>query len=223
MQAIRRFPKWRCIGNVLLNDEPAEKCNGMINRSHTQQENYGFSGQFTVLADLAGARHAVTAGAAFDASHATFRQTSQFGYLNPDRSITPVAFFADGTEIDDDGTPVDNRVDLSGRMRTWSVYASDSIALNQDLTLDRFRPLQPQHGAQPRRHHARRRQRFARWRPPFQPLQSRHRPGLCAGRRRRAPTSVTTKAAARRRPSNSVAPTRKTRAACPTPWPATRH
>lgn len=129
------FPKWRCIGNVLLGDEPAEKCNGMINRSHTQQENYGFSGQLTLLADMAGARHAVTAGAAMDSSHATFRQTSQFGYLNPDRGITPVDFFADGTQIDDDGTPVDNRVDLHGRMRTWSVYASDSMAFNQDLTL----------------------------------------------------------------------------------------
>ena len=129
------FPKWRCIGNVLLGDEPAEKCNGMINRSHTQQENYGFSGQLTLLADMAGARHAVTAGAAMDSSHATFRQSSQFGYLNPDRGITPVDFFADGTQIDDDGTPVDNRVDLHGRMRTWSVYASDSMAFNQDLTL----------------------------------------------------------------------------------------
>ncbi|MGK5076978.1 TonB-dependent receptor [Janthinobacterium sp. HLX7-2] len=129
------FPKWRCIGNVLLKDEPAEKCNGMLNRSHTEQENYGFSGQFTLQSEVAGQRHAVTAGAAYDTSHATFRQTSQFGYLNPDRSITPVDFFADGTQINDDGTPVDNRVDLSGRMRTWSVYASDSIALNQALTL----------------------------------------------------------------------------------------
>ncbi|APA70328.1 TonB-dependent receptor [Janthinobacterium sp. 1_2014MBL_MicDiv] len=129
------FPKWRCIANVLLNDEPAEKCNGMLNRSHTQQDNHGFSGQFTWLAGVAGTRHAVTGGAAYDASHATFRQTSQFGYLNPDRSITPVNFFADGTQIDDDGTPVDNRVDLRGRMRTWSVYASDSMAFNQDLTL----------------------------------------------------------------------------------------
>lgn len=129
------FPKWRCIGNVLLGDEPAEKCNGMINRSRTQQENYGFSGQLTLLADMASMRHAVTAGAAMDSSHATFRQSSQFGYLNPDRGITPVDFFADGTQIDDDGTPVDNRVDLHGRMRTWSVYASDSMAFNQDLTL----------------------------------------------------------------------------------------
>ena len=31
--ATRRFPIWRCVGNVLLNDEPAEKCNGLINRT----------------------------------------------------------------------------------------------------------------------------------------------------------------------------------------------
>src|SRR6185295_606377 len=35
------FPFWRCLGNVLLNDEPAEKCNGLINRSHSAQHNAG--------------------------------------------------------------------------------------------------------------------------------------------------------------------------------------
>ena len=27
------FPSWRCIANVLLNDEPAEKCNAVVNRT----------------------------------------------------------------------------------------------------------------------------------------------------------------------------------------------
>ncbi|MFO1233842.1 MAG: hypothetical protein U1E47_01660 [Rivihabitans pingtungensis] len=31
--------------------------------------------------------------------------------------MTPVNFFADGTEIDDSGEPVDSRVKLSGRTR----------------------------------------------------------------------------------------------------------
>ena len=41
------FPFWRCIGNVLLNDEPAEKCNGLINRTRTGQHNAGGVGQLT--------------------------------------------------------------------------------------------------------------------------------------------------------------------------------
>ena len=31
------FPSLRCIGNVLLNDEPSEKCNGLINRDATRR------------------------------------------------------------------------------------------------------------------------------------------------------------------------------------------
>lgn len=36
------FPKWRCIGQALLNDEPA-KCNGLINQSRTHQTNQGLA------------------------------------------------------------------------------------------------------------------------------------------------------------------------------------
>jgi outer membrane receptor for Fe3+-dicitrate len=42
------FPYWRCIANVLLNDEPAEKCNGLTNRTRTLQDNAGGSGQLTL-------------------------------------------------------------------------------------------------------------------------------------------------------------------------------
>ena len=42
------FPSWRCIGNVLLNDEPAEKCNGLINRTETSQHNGGAFAQLTL-------------------------------------------------------------------------------------------------------------------------------------------------------------------------------
>ncbi len=34
-QANTPFPSWRCIANMLLNEEPNEKCNGLLNRTHT--------------------------------------------------------------------------------------------------------------------------------------------------------------------------------------------
>ena len=129
------FPYWRCIANVLRSDEPAEKCNGLINRTQTTQSNYGLSGQATLNGKLGEHKHQLIAGAGFDASRMHFTQTSQFGYLNPDRSITPVNFFADGTEVSDDGQPVDNRVDLKGRSRTWSLFATDTISLYDVLHL----------------------------------------------------------------------------------------
>ena len=34
-----------------------------------------------------------------------------------------------------DGVPFDNRVDLSGRTHTWSVYATDTVSVNDILHL----------------------------------------------------------------------------------------
>ncbi len=129
------FPSWRCIANVLLADEPAEKCNGLLNRTDSRQRQLGFSGQMTMAGRVLDRPNQFTLGAAWDASRVAFRQSTQFGYLNPDRSVTPVGFYADGSEIDDDGSPVDSRADLDGRTRTASVYATDTLSLADNLHL----------------------------------------------------------------------------------------
>jgi len=125
------FPKWRCIAQALLKDEPGEKCNGVINTTATTQTNVGFSGQVTGDAPLAGMRNLWTVGAAYDTSRVQFNQASELGYLNPDRSVTGVGAFGDGvTGGDVDGAPYDTRVDLAARTTTVSVYGSDTLALN---------------------------------------------------------------------------------------------
>lgn len=125
------FPKWRCIANALLNDEPAEKCNGVINTTRTRQQNYGLSGQLNWQGELAGRSNLLVAGAALDFSRVHFRQGSELGYINADHSVSGVGAFGDGglTGGDADGEPYDTRVDLSGRTRTWSLFASDTLAL----------------------------------------------------------------------------------------------
>ncbi len=123
------FPYWRCLANVLRSDEPAEKCTGLINRSRTAQDHFGLSGQLTLLGQVAGQSNQFTAGAGYEASRMNFRQSAQFGYLNPDHSITPVNFFADGREIDDSGQAIDSRVSLAGRTRTWSLYGTDTLSM----------------------------------------------------------------------------------------------
>jgi len=128
------FPYWRCLANVLLNDEPGEKCNGLINRSRTTQENYGLSGQFTAFGKLGEWKSQLTGGAGFDASQVGFRQTTQLGYLNPDRSITGVNAWADGSTLID-GDPFDNRVDLTSNSHTWSVFVSDTLSYRDLLHL----------------------------------------------------------------------------------------
>jgi len=127
------FPSWRCIANVLRADEPAEKCNGLLNRTASAQTNYGFDAQVSASGRAAGMAHQVALGTAFDASRVDFRQGTQYGYLAPDHGVVPVDFFADGTETDDDGAPVDARVELAGRTRTWSLYATDTIAVRDTV------------------------------------------------------------------------------------------
>lgn len=125
------FPKWRCIANALLNTEPGEKCNGLINRTETRQTNHGLAAQLSAQARNGSIDHAIVIGAAYDASRVRFGQSTQFGYLNPDRTVVPVygpGAFADGTQ--DSENAFDARVDLSSRSSTTSLYASDTIALN---------------------------------------------------------------------------------------------
>ncbi len=126
------FPRWRCIANILLRDEPGEKCNGLLNRTGGIQRNYGVGGQ----ANWYNARHQLTLGAAFDGSSLDFLQSTELGYLNPDRTVTPLGVFADGVNAGDaDGEPLDNRVNLRGRVRNLGFYATDTIRLHSDLFL----------------------------------------------------------------------------------------
>jgi outer membrane receptor protein involved in Fe transport len=125
------FPFWRCIANVLLRDEPGEKCNGLLNRSTTNQHNYGFAGQLS----WANSKHQFTAGAAFDGNRVGFVQSTQLGYLNPDRSVTGLPAFADGvTGGDTDGEPLDNRVNLKSRINTGSIFATDTMSAGSRWT-----------------------------------------------------------------------------------------
>jgi outer membrane receptor protein involved in Fe transport len=72
----------------------------------------------------------LTVGGAYDRSRVGFRQSTQLGYLNPDRSVTGLPAFADGaTGGDVDGEPFDTRVDLDGVIQTWSLYGTDTFTI----------------------------------------------------------------------------------------------
>lgn len=122
------FPQWRCIAQAGFNGEPNEKCNGLITTSSTRQENYGLSGQFVFLSEGPGFTNQSVLGAAYDASKIEFSQASQFGYLNPDHTITPVGAFADGTQ--DSENTFDQRVRLDGQVRNWSLFGSNTLTLH---------------------------------------------------------------------------------------------
>lgn len=130
------FPKWRCIAQALLNDEPGEKCNGIINTTSTDQDHFGFNLQASSEQELAGRPNVLIVGLTLDASEVSFEQGAELGFLNPDRSITPVGAVADGEQAGEvDGEPLDARVDLGADTHTWSLFATDTIELDADTHL----------------------------------------------------------------------------------------
>ncbi len=136
-QADTPFPRVRCIANVLLNSEPNEKCNGLINRSATRQHEAGGTLELALAAPLGGLDNRLTLGGSYVRSKAVFGQTSQFGYLTADRGVVPVAgpgAFADGSQ--DSETAFDARVDLTGRTTSFGLYGLDTLHPTATLRID---------------------------------------------------------------------------------------
>jgi outer membrane receptor protein involved in Fe transport len=131
------FPKWRCIANVLLNDEPNETCDGLANRSATNQSEWGGGVELVVGGSLAGLEQHLSLGLSYVASDAHFTQSSQFGYLLPGRRVATVdgpGAFADGSQASEDA--FDARVDLRARAESFGAYALESAQLAPGLRLD---------------------------------------------------------------------------------------
>ncbi len=114
--------------DALANIAEESTGNGLINTTQSTQKNHGFSGQLTWLGDVAGKRNQLVVGAAYDASRIQFGQATQFGQINLDRSITAI-------DALDDGQLSDARVDLAGRIQTWSIFASDTLSIQDNLHL----------------------------------------------------------------------------------------
>jgi outer membrane receptor protein involved in Fe transport len=127
------FPYLRCIAASLeLNagggGEPAEKCTGVDTDSVNKQHAYGVTGALSWNTT----HNKLSVGAGFDRGGLTYVQNSQWGYLNADGlTITRVPSFSDGSELDDDGTPDDNRVNLHGVTTTPSFYITDTLSLGK--------------------------------------------------------------------------------------------
>jgi outer membrane receptor protein involved in Fe transport len=135
-QANTPFPRWRCIANALLNDEPNEKCDGLLNRTRTSQHEAGISAQLSLELPIGARTNRLIVGAAFDDSRSHFLQSSQFGYLTSERDVVAVTgpgAFADGSQTSE--TAFDARVDLGGRTRVYSAYFTDTLAATDRFNL----------------------------------------------------------------------------------------
>jgi outer membrane receptor protein involved in Fe transport len=132
------FPSWSCIANILTNEEPNAKCNGLVNQTRTRQHDGGVSVQATFNSMLGSRASQFTVGGALVDSTAHFIQSSRFGYLTPDRGVATVdgaGAFSDGTQ--DSENAFDARVDLNGDTQTRSVFLMEimQVAPIVQLTL----------------------------------------------------------------------------------------
>ncbi len=135
-QANTPFPFWRCIANILLNSEPNQQCNGLYNRTATDQHDAGFNAQVALEPELWGRDNHLVAGAGEVRTSSHFTQSSQFGYLVPDRGVELVAgpgAFADGSQ--DSANAFDARVDLHGTSSTLSLFLTDTLQLSSMVAL----------------------------------------------------------------------------------------
>ena len=126
------FPKWCCIAEALINGDADDRCNGIDIFSTEIQNDYGFSGQMTWITKTPPGRNQFTAGAALDRGSVHYVQNTQYGYLNPNYTITTVPEFQDGTAS---SNPVDSRVNLHGRTPNWSLYFTDTLTLARNVNL----------------------------------------------------------------------------------------
>jgi outer membrane receptor protein involved in Fe transport len=124
------FPYWRCIAQALQHAEAAEKCDAFLTRSWTNQNNFGVGGQAAWSSGSGDRQNRFTAGFALDHSGIGYVQNQEFGYVNPDRTMTGIGVWADGsTSVD--GIPYDTRVDLRGTPTSGSIFLADSLTLGK--------------------------------------------------------------------------------------------
>jgi outer membrane receptor protein involved in Fe transport len=126
------FPKWRCIAEALVDGDTDDRCNGIDVTSNEIQNDYGFSGQITWVASPGNGRNQFTAGASIDRGSVTYIQNTEYGYLNPNYTITLVPAFQDGAAT---SNPVDSRVSLHGLTPNGSLFFTDTLTLFKKVNL----------------------------------------------------------------------------------------
>ena len=99
-------------------------CSGALNRSNTEQTGYGFNAQLAFNQPLFNKENQFITGVSYDQSHIDFSQSTEFGVVNATRGVDPIGTMSDDADVD-----------LSGKTKSWGLFATDTIALNDQWGL----------------------------------------------------------------------------------------
>ncbi len=123
------FPSWACIAEAISLGNPDGTCDGLTIYSKEVQNDFGFSGQVTWVANTRLGRNQFSAGFLWDRGSIDFTQNAAYGYISPNYTMKNVPAWQDGS------TGIDSRVNLRGVTPNWSPYFSDTLTLPQHLNL----------------------------------------------------------------------------------------
>lgn len=101
-----------------------EMCSGAINRSQTKQRSTGINAQLEFNQDLFGKKNQFIGGTFYDVSNIKYGASTVFGLVNSTRGI-------DTYGVVDGGAAVD----LNGKTKTWSIFGTDTLSLNDQWHL----------------------------------------------------------------------------------------
>ena len=116
-----------------------ENCSpGIMNRSRIKQRNMGFNLQSAFNQDIWGKKNQFITGVGYDLALTRLKQTEQLNDVDADGSGTQVT---NGTWFDSRRMPInlsneiETEVNLGGRARTMSLFATDTLSLSQSWHL----------------------------------------------------------------------------------------
>lgn len=126
----------RCRAAFVPGGEAGERCTGIINRTETEQNNVGLFGQVSVTNKLFDKDNTYTVGAGVDYTRIRFNQTAEFGAIDPNRGVVGFGVFANqANAFEIDGELDDRSAKLKGTTTTWSMFGTDTLALQDNLHL----------------------------------------------------------------------------------------
>jgi outer membrane receptor protein involved in Fe transport len=109
-----------CVANA--GGDADEHCSGALNSSNTKQKGYGFNAQLAFNQPIAQKQNQLIVGGGYDHSKVRFDSMTEFGILNDLRTVE-----TEGHE--------DDEVELHGKTKTYSLFATDTLSLNDFVHL----------------------------------------------------------------------------------------
>jgi outer membrane receptor protein involved in Fe transport len=109
---------------ALGNRDATEACSGAINRSSTRQKSYGFNAQLAFNQPIMNKQNQFIVGGGYDESKVKFGQSTEMGRLNAARGVEGIGEFNN-----------DARVNMQGKTKTYSLFATDTLSLNNYVHL----------------------------------------------------------------------------------------